>query len=115
MTKEELLKASNKQEQIIADYLLKYSEEHNWDYVETTQKPLADCMKPIKDNARKLATDGCACVADDEVYKWAVAFYEGTTPAIEKPKTVKVEKKVEKKPEKKVTEDDEQLSLFDFM
>ena len=120
MTIDELLKAKDKNEQIIADYLKKYSAENHWGQIEATQKPISECMKKIKEHARKRAVVGCACVSDTEVFKWAVDFYNGVEPKEEPIEPVKTEvtekpKPVKKKAEKKDEYEEQQMSLFDFV
>ena len=117
MTIDELLKAKDKNEQIIADYLRKYSENNHWSQIEATQRPLSECMSKIKELARKKAVGGCACVADTEVFQWAIDFYNGVEPRVEPLVTepVKAEKPKPKKTVEKKVENDEQMSLFDFL
>ena len=121
MTIDELLKAKDKNEQIIADYLKKYSADNHWSQIEDTQRPLSECMSKIKELARKKAVGGCACIADTEVFQWAVDFYNGVEPRVEPlveepEKEHKAEKpKPKKTVEKKVENDEQQMSLFDFL
>jgi len=121
MTIDELLKAKDKNEQIIADYLKKYSADNHWSQIEATQRPLSECMSKIRELAKKKAVGGCACVADTEVFQWAIDFYNGVKTKVEPiiEEQVKTEKPEKSKPkktvEKKVENDEQQMSLFDFM
>ena len=117
MTIDELLKAKDKNEQIIADYLKKYSADNHWSQIEATQRPLSECMSKIKELARKKAVGGCACIVDTEVFQWAVDFYNGVEPRVEPlaEEPVKTEKPKPKKTVEKKVENDEQMSLFDFL
>lgn len=38
-------------------------------------KSVDECWNYVMGEARKMATGGCACVADDEVMNWAVHYY----------------------------------------
>lgn len=87
------------------------------------EKRLSDCYKYIRNQAKKMAKDGCAIVEDAVVYKWARDFFYGDTENTEETDSevittpaVKVETKKETKPVKKPAEifDDDQPSLFDF-
>ena len=40
------------------------------------KKSLAECWRYIKGCAEKLANNGCACIVDDEVYNWALHYYD---------------------------------------
>ena len=92
------------------------------------EKSLTQMIKYIKKEARKQATNGMAMVEDNEVYSWAIHYWDETNASlgidkkIEKttvePKTeedkeeVEEPKKVEKKRKNWVPEG--QLSLFDM-
>lgn len=132
MTREELLRANNESEERIAVFLHNYSEQNNWHQVEETQQPLRKCMLFIKGKARKLATDNVAMVEDNDVYTWAVEFYnttghndnKGEAADHKNVKAVALEAKKEKerraeteKAEKKARKDKEdgQMSMFDFL
>lgn len=74
---------------------------------------LDDCWEYIKDNAQQLATNGCACIEDATVFKWARDFFfdvKHEVKAEEKKEEVKEKPKAEKKP---VKENPDQM-LFDF-
>lgn len=49
------------------------------------EKKLDACIKYIREQARKQAKNGCACIEDEVVYKWARDFMYGDIPAEEKP------------------------------
>ena len=121
MTRDELLKSKDRNEQIIADYLKRYSEDNHWNQIEATQRPLSECMSKIKELARKKAVGGCACIADNEVFQWAIDFYNGVEPKVESVVEEQVKEKKPEKPkpkktvEKKVENDEQQMSLFDLM
>ena len=130
------LQTSNKQEEIIKDYLQNNVSEVLADKINNgvkiikdnktliNKKTLAGFMKYAYEEARKLAEKGtnCACVEDKTVYSWAIHYFEedsiegnlynedGTEYKVEiKTTTPKVEVKTQpKKPEK------QQATLFDF-
>lgn len=61
------------------------------------KKSLAECWRYIKGCAEKLANNGCACIADDEVYNWAVHYYDEDDIKVESPKAKhRVESKEQK-------------------
>ncbi len=111
MTLTELLEYKGKNEEKIVDYLLKYTHENNWNKIVETQQPFTECMKFIRNLAQKAAVSGMAIIEENQVYQWAVDFYNGTKPADPpKPEPVKV---VRPKPEKKQKDDSyEEISLF---
>lgn len=130
------LQTSNKQEEIIKDYLQNNVSEVLADKINNgvkiikdnktliNKKTLSGFMKYACEEARNLAEKGtnCACVEDKTVYGWAIHYFEedtiegnlynedGTEYKIEiKTTTPKVEVKQQpKKPEK------QQATLFDF-
>lgn len=116
MTLTELLTPKGKYQEMVVDYLLNYTVENNWQKVEESQKPFADCWKYIVDQAQKVKEGNCAMVEDSTVYKWAVEFYEGSKVSkadiekVKKPESAKPAKKKEKKAKKEA--EYEQLSLF---
>lgn len=63
------------QGQIIAQYIIDnfLSNEKSAEFVE--KKTLEDCMKEIKNKARKQAKNGVAMIKDDTVYAWVREFY----------------------------------------
>lgn len=44
--------------------------------LEKEQKTLNKCYAYIKNEARKQAVSGCACIDDETVYGWAVHYYD---------------------------------------
>lgn len=44
--------------------------------LEKEQKTLDKCYAYIKNEARKQAVNGCACIDDETVYGWAVHYYD---------------------------------------
>lgn len=130
------LQTSNKQEEIIKEYLENNVSEVLADKINNgvkiikdnktliNKKTLSGFMKYAYEEARKLAEKGtnCACVEDKTVYGWAIHYFEedtiegnlynedGTEYKVEiKTTTPKVEVKTQpKKPEK------QQATLFNF-
>lgn len=43
---------------------------------EKSGKDIAGCCKYIKDQARKKAQNGCAVIADAEVFGWAIHYFD---------------------------------------
>ena len=133
------LQASNKQEEIIKDYLQNNVSEVLAEKINNgvkiikdnktliNKKTLAGFMKYACEEARKLAEKGtnCACIEDKVVFGWAIHYFEedtikgnlynedGTEYKVEKPIT-KPTTKVETKPQQKKVES-KQSTLFDLM
>lgn len=97
---------------------------------EDKSKSMNDCLKYITQEAKKQAVNNCAAVSDEDVFQWAVHYYQekdvkpkGTAEQVKviaatpKPKTAvlipdpKPKKKAKAKKET-TTEDPRQLSLF---
>ena len=94
-------------------------------------KNLEECWKYIVSEAKKQAVEQCACIADEDVYNWAVHYYtEDEVKAPENTPTAKVITTPTQKTENKIvalkptetkqpqkankTDKPIQLSLFDF-
>lgn len=133
------LQTSNKQEEIIKDYLQNNVSEVLAEKINNgvrivkdnktliNKKTLSGFMKYACDEARKQAEKGtnCACIEDKVVFGWAIHYFEedaiegnlynedGTKYKIEKPIT-KPAPKVETKPQQKKIES-KQSTLFDLM
>lgn len=88
-------------------------------------KSIKDCCSYITSQAKKQASNGCAAISDEEVFGWAVHYYDEDDIKVEKtsnmrvavnnssPKQTEVKAEAPKmkiKPKKK--EDINQLSLF---
>ncbi len=132
------LQTSNKQEEIIKEYLENNVSEVLADKINNgvkiikdnktliNKKTLSGFMKYACEEARKLAEKGtnCACIEDKVVFGWAIHYFEedtiegnlynedGTEYKVEKPIT-KPTTKVETKPQQKKPEK-QQATLFDF-
>ena len=116
-------------EKIIKDYIEKFAQ---GDAVfaskyEKSGKDIEGCCKYIKNEARKQAQNGCAAIKDDEVFGWAVHYFdeEMTAPKDSPRAEVKVAPSPEmpkkavslanQKPKaKKGSDDSLMMSLFDF-
>ena len=112
-------------EKIIKDYVEKFAQ---GDAVlaskyEKSGKDIEGCCRYIKSEARKQAQNGCAVIKDDEVFGWAIHYFdEGLKAPKDSPRAeVKVAPSAEM-PKKAVSlanrkpkapkEDECQLSLF---
>lgn len=89
--------------------------------LEKEQKTLDKCYAYIKNEARKQAVNGCACIDDETVYGWAAHYYDEDDIDVkcddEKVEPKSVVQKIEEptKPHKKVKKQDiveGQISLF---
>ena len=94
---------------------------------EKSGKDIEGCCKYIKSEARKKAQNGCAVIADAEVFGWAVHYFdeEMTAPKdspraeVKVASTADMPKKAvslanEKPKAKKGSDDGLMMSLFDF-
>ena len=116
-------------EKIIKDYIEKFAQ---GDAVfaskyEKSGKDIEGCCRYIKSEARKQAQNGCAAIKDDEVFGWAVHYFdEGMTAPKDSPRaevkvapTAEMPKKAvslanQKPKAKKGSDDGLMMSLFDF-
>lgn len=94
---------------------------------EKSGKDIEGCCKYIKSEARKQAQNGCAAIKDDEVFGWAVHYFDEemtapkdspraevrVAPIAEMPKKA-VSLANEKPKAKKGSDDGLMMSLFDF-
>jgi hypothetical protein len=116
-------------ETIIKDYIEKAcaSDEVLAGKYEKSGKDIAGCCKYIKSQARKKAQNGCAAIADAEVFGWAIHYFDEGLKAPEDapkaevkvtadPNVVRVQptpKPVVAKPKPKKA-DEGMMSLFSF-
>lgn len=108
----------------ILDYINENASENLTEKINSGKKTMEGCFDYIKNEAKKQAVKGCACIEDQEVYGWAMHYFEedaikegeikqhaavyNTEPAVKKPEP--------KKPEPKKTNDlDGQLDLFSMI
>ena len=70
------LKAKNKSEEIILSYLEQYASISLCERINSGNKTLSQCWNYIVSEAKKQALNGCACIEDNEVYGWAIHFFE---------------------------------------
>ena len=116
-------------EKIIKDYIEKFAQ---GDAVfaskyEKSGKDIEGCCRYIKSEARKQAQNGCAVIKSDEVFGWAVHYFdEGMTAPKDSPRaevkvapTAEMPKKAvslanQKPKAKKGSDDGLMMSLFDF-
>ena len=99
----------------IIDYLL-LRKDMNEKYL-NEEKTLTQMIEFIKSKAKEKATNGVAMIEDDEVYSWAIHYFDESNKDL---KISKIKKDVEVKEEKKSTVKknknwipEGQLSLFD--
>lgn len=99
----------------IIDYLLS-RKDMNEKYL-NEEKTLTQMIEFIKSKAKEKATNGVAMIEDDEVYSWAIHYFDESNKDL---KISKIKEDVEVKEEKKSTVKknknwipEGQLSLFD--
>lgn len=115
------LKAGTRAEEVIKEYLENETPEIFKQKLKESEKTLAGCMEYIFREAKKQAVNNRACITDQEVFGWAVHFFEEDDikePPVKKEvhATVNVSKPTAKPPVKvQPKKDDTQLSLFDMM
>lgn len=70
-------KSRTPQECKVIDFLKERAEESASFAEDVLQegKSFNDCWEYIRDNARKQAVNGCACIDDSQVYEWAEDYY----------------------------------------
>ncbi len=99
----------------IIDYLLS-RKDMNEKYL-NEEKTLTQMIEFIKSKAKEKATNGVAMIEDDEVYSWAIHYFDESNKDLKISKTKEdVEVKEEKKSTVKKTKNwipEGQLSLFD--
>lgn len=83
------LKAANGNEKIILNYLKENASADLCERINKGDKTLTQCWNYILTEAKKLAQNRCACVADDVVFGWAIHFFE--EDSIDGKKFVKVD------------------------
>lgn len=106
----------------ILDYINENASEALTEKINSGKKTMAGCFDYIKNEAKKKAVNGCACIEDQEVYGWAIHFFEEDAikegeikqrAAVYEPEPKKPEPK---KPEPKKKDDlDGQLDLFSMI
>lgn len=109
------LKANTSNEKLVKEYLEKNADATLALKINTGTKTLKGCWNYIVDEARKQAIGNCAVIQDQEVFGWAVHYFEeDSIKENNNPKNdVKVTTSKEKaKPETKGGSG--QITLFDF-
>lgn len=116
------LKAETPPKKVILEYLEKNVSESLAERINSGDKTLQGCWNYIVKQAKQEAQNGCACCADNEVFGWAVHYFEedqitetATTTDKKKPKKKEAEKPKTsgKEKAKKVETVLDQLSMFD--
>lgn len=90
------MKSNNSFIEIIKAYLDKRASEDSLfaqNYAKKA-KNITDCCAYIKDRARKIQSRGCAVVSDDEVFGWAVHYYDEDDIKVNKKVDCRVETSV---------------------
>lgn len=107
----------------ILDYINENASEALTEKINSGKKTMAGCFDYIKNEAKKQAVKGCACIEDQEVYGWAIHYFEEDAikegeiqqrAAVYKPETTKPEPK-KPEPKKKTDDLDGQLDLFSMI
>ena len=114
---------TNRAEEMVLHHLLTNTSAAFREKFDKSETSIAGCMKYIMSEARKQAQNNQACIADDEVFGWAVHYFE--EDEIKEPsKAPQGEIRVAENkpipphdpvPVKKKATDENQLSLFDLM
>ena len=120
------LKANSKETEIILDYLEENASDVLAQKIHNGKKTMDDCWKFIYECARKAAKGkGSYGCADQEVFGWAIHFFEEDSIKAEdivkdvpvkseKPKEVKKAAEQKKKPEEKKEDLPGQMTIFDL-
>ena len=70
------LKAKTPPQKVILEYLEKNVSESLAERINSGDKTLQCCWNYIVKQAKQEAQNGCACCADNEVFGWAVHYFE---------------------------------------
>ena len=82
---------------------------------EKSGKDIEGCCKYIESEAKKKAKNGCAVIADAEVFGWAIHYFDEEMTAPKEEVACKVETTADPKPVvKKKVADEGLMSLFSF-
>ena len=121
------LKAKTKEQEIILDYLEENASDVLAQKIHDGKKTMDDCWKFIYECAKKAAAGkNCYGCAGQEVFGWAIHFFEEDsikisdadkvvkTNKVEKPEEDKKTEKEQRPREKKSEEIAGQMSIFDF-
>lgn len=107
----------------ILDYINENASEALTEKINSGKKTMAGCFDYIKNEAKKQAVKGCACIEDQEVYGWAMHYFEEDAikegeiqqrAAVYKQEPTKPEPK-KPEPKKKTDNLDGQLDLFSMI
>ena len=107
----------------ILDYINENASEALTEKINSGKKTMAGCFDYIKNEAKKQAVKGCACIEDKEVYGWAMHYFEEDSikegeikkrAAVYEPEPKKPEPK-KPEPKKKTDNLDGQLDLFSMI
>ena len=110
------LEVGSQNEQIIKDYLENKASEILVEKINNGKKTLKGCWNYIYSEARKRAENNCACIADTEVFGWAIHYFEEDSINESEISYVPVKTVVTKKKEEKSKSNIVigQMNLFDF-
>ena len=120
------LKANSKETEIILDYLEENASDVLAQKIHDGKKTMDDCWKFIYECAKKAAAGkNCYGCADQEVFGWAIHFFEEDSIKVndivknkpiktEKPKEVKKAAEPKNKPEEKKEDLPGQMTIFDL-
>lgn len=89
------LKAGNEAERQVLAYLEANASEALADKIAAGSGTLSGCMAYCKEQARKQEKNGVACIAAEEVFGWAVHYFEDVKPVAAKADAPKKGKKAD--------------------
>lgn len=128
------LKSEDSAKQLVINYLEENASEVLVEKINKCGKTIDDCWSFIVSSAKKRAKNNCACISDQEVFGWAVHYYEeegnvkvdniqakvttSKPKEVSKPK-VEIQKPKEEKPRTEKHKNDDmlpgQMTIFDLM
>ena len=91
------LTAEGQNQNIVLAYLEENASDSLAERINSGKKTMRDCWSYITQQARKRATNNCACIEDREVFGWAIHFFEEdgiTVKAAEPAKKDEVDPKI---------------------
>ena len=70
------MEAKDKYQEMVLNYLEENASDALVEKINSGTKTMQGCWSYIRSEAKKQATNSCACIPDTEVFGWAVHFFE---------------------------------------
>lgn len=92
------LEGKNSYERLVVDYIENNASDMLVEKINNGTKTMAQCWEYIRSEAHGKAVGGCACISDQEVFGWAIHFFEEDSIKAQANYTPKREEHKEQKP-----------------